>query len=182
MKCSHLYMPGTDPVLAFRSFLPRTGPCLGATSEIHKIHRMCSQPHRRGWSPRTLSRQPHDGLELSRGLDFPRTEHSCEVCMLTHERLEWFCSISHPRRRSPPSLYPSQKTLPLFAQFAATTVPSEPGTNCPSSSRVPSTSRTLELMNHFPAGLALAGIAQRFQSRASHNWEKSLIVSGPWPA
>src|ERR1019366_1371482 len=32
--CSHLYVEGTDPVLAFSSFSPRTGPWLGATSEI----------------------------------------------------------------------------------------------------------------------------------------------------
>src|ERR1035438_7644187 len=37
---SNLYMQDTDQVRAFSNFSPRTGPWLGATSEIHETHRL----------------------------------------------------------------------------------------------------------------------------------------------
>jgi hypothetical protein len=42
-RCSHLFIQNTDQVRVFSSFSPRTGPCLGATSEPREIRRICGE-------------------------------------------------------------------------------------------------------------------------------------------
>ena len=146
---SHLYMQDTDRVRAFSNVSPRTGPWLGATSEIHETHRL------------------RDG----RGV---RSVPNKITCCESAGRAE-ADACREPGSRAATGIWSDQEVTNLLLAACTATFTNE-RTVPPHSEEVHSAPNGIM---HDRCGCV---IAQRFQSRASHNLEKSLTVSGPWPA